>query len=446
MDGCEHDIKYIKNNGRYACIKCGISKEEIDKENKKNTDTITSSTITKHPKKTRGRKKGIAITITVLVIVVVVFHFGSVFTSIDLSEIPIPDNIYKALTPEAILTESDISESQEPETITNQELSDSVVQDIDEQQMHQTSNYLILDAINDMRNDAGLDAISLGNNNAAQIHAEDMFEGCFMSHWGTTGLKPYMRYSLAGGYNTNTEVILNTYECLGGKPVLDGSEAVEMITSNPAYQRILLDPHNELVNIGEVGGHVVVLQFEHGKTTFSKLPNIKNGVLSFTMMSEDFKGHIVKVYYDEPPINLSTGQLSYTECYDDGIPIASIRLGSIDSTLPANEQLNTIVACTDPTKHPSSLPAPTTLHDAEKNRLNAKTTSTTKSYIVPWLIAYTWNDSDNSFIVEGNIAHILDEYGDGVYTVRIFGWSDGTLVPASAYSIFHGVPEPLDYN
>ena len=44
-----------------------------------------------------------------------------------------------------------------------------------------------------------------GSNDAAQLHTESASKHCTGAHWGTDGLKPYMRYSLAGGYQANGE-------------------------------------------------------------------------------------------------------------------------------------------------------------------------------------------------------------------------------------------------
>ena len=45
-----------------------------------------------------------------------------------------------------------------------------------------------------------------GSNNAAQLHAESSLQNCISSHWGLDGLKPYMRYSLAGGYRPTPKI------------------------------------------------------------------------------------------------------------------------------------------------------------------------------------------------------------------------------------------------
>jgi uncharacterized protein YkwD len=62
-----------------------------------------------------------------------------------------------------------------------------------------------LDLINQDRSAKGLTPVTLGYNAAAQVHAQDMFDNYFLSHWGTDGLKPYMRYTLEGGLNYEAE-------------------------------------------------------------------------------------------------------------------------------------------------------------------------------------------------------------------------------------------------
>ncbi len=57
----------------------------------------------------------------------------------------------------------------------------------------------ILSLINSDRKDSGLKPVELGNNIAAQIHAEDMLKHQIMSLWTSDCMKPYMRYSLYGG-------------------------------------------------------------------------------------------------------------------------------------------------------------------------------------------------------------------------------------------------------
>ena len=58
----------------------------------------------------------------------------------------------------------------------------------------------MLDIVNAKRAEAGVPALTLGTNIAAQIHAQSSLDNCFTGYWGTDGLSLYMQYSLAGGY------------------------------------------------------------------------------------------------------------------------------------------------------------------------------------------------------------------------------------------------------
>jgi len=71
----------------------------------------------------------------------------------------------------------------------------------------------MLELVNDERNVMGLTPLVLGSNVAAQLHAEALSDECFLSHWGLDGLKPYMRYSLAGGYQANAENVAGSSYC-----------------------------------------------------------------------------------------------------------------------------------------------------------------------------------------------------------------------------------------
>ena len=42
----------------------------------------------------------------------------------------------------------------------------------------------MLQVINAERTKSGLNPVVLGDNNAAQLHAEAALENCFSSHWG----------------------------------------------------------------------------------------------------------------------------------------------------------------------------------------------------------------------------------------------------------------------
>ena len=79
---------------------------------------------------------------------------------------------------------------------------------------HLDGKRYMLELINAERTSAGLNPVVLGDNIAAQLHAEIALANCFSSHWGIDGLKPYMRYSLAGGYQSNGENVSGLDYCI----------------------------------------------------------------------------------------------------------------------------------------------------------------------------------------------------------------------------------------
>jgi uncharacterized protein YkwD len=50
--------------------------------------------------------------------------------------------------------------------------------------------------------------VVLSYNSAAQTHARDMFDKYFMSHRGTYGLKPYLRYTQSGRLGSEQESVV----------------------------------------------------------------------------------------------------------------------------------------------------------------------------------------------------------------------------------------------
>ena len=79
--------------------------------------------------------------------------------------------------------------------------------------LRQYKEYMV-ELINEARAEAGVPAVTLGDNRAPQIQAESSLENCFSGHWGLDGLKPYMRYSLAGGYQSTEKTLLASISAL----------------------------------------------------------------------------------------------------------------------------------------------------------------------------------------------------------------------------------------
>ena len=131
----------------------------------------------------------------------------------------------------------------------------------------------MLDLINEARVQTGVPPVAMGTNNVAQIQADQLLEDCVMSHWGTDGLKPYMRYSLAGGFQTNAENVLSHNECGLADTLLSwNDDSMEMVADSvvgllesPGHRETMLSPEYRKVNIGlawDRNVFKVVLHFE----------------------------------------------------------------------------------------------------------------------------------------------------------------------------------------
>ena len=126
---------------------------------------------------------------------------------------------------------------------------------------------LALELINADRAKHGVQPVSLGTNQAAQLHAEDALKnGYLVGHWTSDGLKPYMLYRQAGGVGVIAENAAgggySPTECEQPLVVCDRIDAEEMITdlqysmmyddadSDWGHRDTIIDPNYDTVNIG----------------------------------------------------------------------------------------------------------------------------------------------------------------------------------------------------
>ena len=181
---------------------------------------------------------------------------------------------------------------------------------------HLAEKQYMLELINSERRKAGVPQVELGDNIAAQLHVESALRDCWASHWGKDGLKPYMRYSLAGGYQSNGENGSGGGFCIkasdGYAPLRSVKWAVERSMSDlmesPDHRRNILDKHHKKINIGlafdrfnmEIAQH-----FEGDYVEYDELPSIENGVLHISGRTKNgakFDGAFL--YYDPHPTRL----------------------------------------------------------------------------------------------------------------------------------------------
>ena len=322
---------------------------------------------------------------------------------------------------------------------------------------HIDEKQYMLELINAERTKAGLNPVELGDNPAAQLHVEDMLENCFSGHWGTDGLKPYMRYSLAGGYQSNSENVLGLDYCIRasdnyrpiqsiGKEIRD---AMDSWMTSPGHRRSILRSWHRKVNIGiawDRHNFKAIQHFEGDHVEFHSLPVFVDGILSMTgivkngVTIQDDQELGIQIFYDPLPLRLFRGQLTRTYCYSYGRKIASLRPPLPENWYYDEDQFENVSRpCLEPYQIPTDAPGPRSHDEAHQFWQESYAASQARGQVtvtVPWITATKWTASGKAFSVAADIEHILDKYGDGVYTVVVWAPLDGEDIIVSEYSLF----------
>ena len=317
----------------------------------------------------------------------------------------------------------------------------------------------MLASINTARTNAGLGSVTLGTNPAAQLHAESMLENCFASHWGIDGLKPYMRYSLAGGYQSNGENIRGLDYCYAASDWVRGIESMVVEVekamrgwmSSPGHRRNILDPWHLQVNIGiawDTYNALMVQHFEGDYVEYDNLPSFdESGVLSLAgrvKNGPNFSGPEdlgIQIFFDPPPHDLTRGQVSRTYCYDLGVVVAALREPLTGGAYWTTDMYTSeYTPCGNPYDVPADTPAPQSADEAHALWETARSASYgggVESINVPWVTANELSASGQSFDVTADLGGVLAKHGPGVYTVTLWGPMGGEDVVISEYSIFY---------
>ena len=330
----------------------------------------------------------------------------------------------------------------------------------------------MLELINEERVRAGVAPVVLGDNIAAQLHAEAALENCFSSHWGIDGLKPYMRYSLAGGYQSNAENVSGLSYCIKASDGYRASSSIEEeirvsmygqfgfggLMGSPGHRRNILDPWHKKLNVGLAWDRYntkVVQHFEGDYIEYDRLPSIEEGVLSMAGTANNgvnFRGPRdlgVQVYYDPPTFTLTQGQLARTYCYDSGLLIASLRQPLTGNWFyTEDEYTGSYSPCSNPYEVPVDAPAPGSHDEAHavwQGAYDASQEFRSQTITVLWITASKWTAAREVVVLEVDLKDLLQQHGDGVYTIIVWGRIDGQDVLISQYSIFHGVTPPDGY-
>ncbi len=311
--------------------------------------------------------------------------------------------------------------------------------------------------INQARTAANLNELTLDANPAAQSHAEQSRDHCTRGHWGPDGLKPYMRYTLAGGEQYSAENVFAIDFCpedLGDYHLETPREqidfAMDRFLNSPGHRRNILNPHHRKVGIGLTYRPPtiwLVQLFVGDYIEYETKPSIDSGKLALSGHTKNGAAisgtsPTLTIYYDRPPQPLTQGQLSRTFCYNNGQRIANVHpppeSGSVYTQHESTIEI-TSSQCPDPYEVPHDSPPPTSNDEAQSNWRHARDLSqnqTTRHLTIPTITATEWSVNNDSFSISADISDLLDQHGNGVYTILLWGEINGERTPISEYSIF----------
>ncbi len=335
--------------------------------------------------------------------------------------------------------------------------------------LHLNEKKYVLELINNARRANGLTPVELGENIAAQLHVESALRNCVSSHWGLDGLKPGMRYSLAGGYQSNGEVASGLDYCYRARDRVTpiGSvrqrilQAHQGLMGSPGHRASILRETHRKVNIGLAWDRYnlyVVQHFEGGHVEYEELPEISDGILQvkgsltsgFRFAGDNPLG--LQIYYDPPPHNLTRGQVSRTYCYDSGRQVAALRPPlSGGYYYPTDSFTQNLKFCPSPYDVPSATQPARSGEEAHRIWATVKAESERLGSVpvtVPWITASRLQTQGRNFEARASIQDVLRQRGSGVYSIIVWGDLAGhdESVVISQYSIFHQIDPPTTYD
>ena len=329
------------------------------------------------------------------------------------------------------------------------------------EERHRELKILMLNLTNQHRAAAGVPPVRLGDNPAAQLHAEEALAGCYSAHWDRWGMKPNHRYTLTGGTGADAENGFGSSYCIQpdenyspNRPMeTEVAETVQGWMDSPGHRRTLLDPAHTVLNIGIAHDRFntnMVQHFSSDYVSYQVRPTISaDGILRIrgkvsraTLEIGDSTS--IQIYYDPPPRPLTQGQLAdtYALCNPKKVGYVVEPLGL--NQFYTGQEVRTETQefkCVDPYGTDSNRQAPRTHDEAHQTWADAKQASSngsSKKTEVRRIIAERLDISSSEFNIRANLAPILREHGPGIYTIMLWGRPLHISEPAplSGQSIF----------
>ncbi len=344
----------------------------------------------------------------------------------------------------------------------------------DPAQRHLELKQLMLNLTNQRRAEAGVPLVRLGQNPAAQLHAQAALQGCYSAHWDQWGMKPNHRYTLTGGTGAGGENVAGSSYCIqpgdnyapNGPMETEVAEIVQGWFDSPGHRINLLNPAHTIMNAGiayDRFNQVMAQHFTNGYIHYQTRPEISPGgtlglsgrISGATLEIGDSVN--ITISYDPPPQPLTQGQLANTYSLCNPRPV-----GYLVKPLPADWHYDDAdvrtqtqeFPCVDPHRTSPDHPAPRNPEEAHQAWAWAKEASANGSTITVETMRITaeqFDISSSEFNFRAGITQILNQNGPGIYTVTMWGrpLHMSESAPLSEQSIFwqtqpeEGHPYPI---
>jgi uncharacterized protein YkwD len=301
-----------------------------------------------------------------------------------------------------------------------------------------------LQRINEDRAKFGISQVSLGDNMAAQVHAEDILKTRVTSHWTTDGEKPYMTYSRLGGegavaQNVATSGYPQDYDgCSSGAlkcDKIDPRSAIDRLEynmmnadkacCNNGHRNNILDKHHTHVDIG----------IAYDDYFFVLVQNFENKYIEWThKIGENEVDTIITNNNDNGDNNNdnSSHQLKPTTTTMTMAGSFIDKSGSSSSTNSINSKNNdgNSLSLANVQVYFDSLPTPDVYSEHKDDKfyglgelvgLVVEPAPPGTAYKQPanftLVEAQNWQVEDSTFDITFSLQRLYDTYGNGVYTI-----------------------------
>ena len=310
----------------------------------------------------------------------------------------------------------------------------------------------MLELINRERSLRGLESVVMAYNESAQLHAEDLVENRYMSHWNLRGETPSMRHTWAGGHDYSVEnlsfrSVVDAPTGFCAPPVSEQvlNDAMAGLMDSPGHRDNILRPYHREVNIGIANNcHAMVVTqvFEGEYVRFSLSPELVGGRLAMAgqvtpEVNLNDRTNVV-VNWDPPLADYTRGQVSQTFCYSPGRPVAYIPrpLPAGFYWLEGESREMDWEHCPAPWDADPNLQLPENEDEIDQLRQQIRDGFLIRKRVdVALVTADIWQVEADSFRIEADLSQVIQTHGPGIYSMVLWGDVDGESIALTEYAI-----------